>query len=78
MNKELVQSGDTCSATVERGAGHKEGMEMHGSYHVVCHGADGVLKWEDTIERVGRWVEFKGAYKTMDPEYMESVWWAFK
>lgn len=35
-------------------------------------------EWEDTIERVGRWVEFKGAYKTMDPEYMESVWWAFK
>lgn len=35
-------------------------------------------EWEDTIDRLGRWVEFKGAYKTMDPEYMESVWWAFK
>ncbi len=35
-------------------------------------------EWEDTIERLGRWVEFKGAYKTMDPEFMESVWWAFK
>lgn len=35
-------------------------------------------EWEDTIERIGRWVEFKGAYKTMDNEYMESVWWAFK
>ncbi|MFZ1249227.1 MAG: isoleucine--tRNA ligase [Candidatus Saccharimonadales bacterium] len=35
-------------------------------------------EWEDTIERIGRWVEFKGAYKTMDKEYMESVWWAFK
>jgi isoleucyl-tRNA synthetase len=34
-------------------------------------------EWEDTIERVGRWVEFRGAYKTMDPEFMESVWWAF-
>jgi isoleucyl-tRNA synthetase len=34
--------------------------------------------WEDTIDRIGRWVEFKGAYKTMDKEYMESVWWAFK
>lgn len=34
--------------------------------------------WEDTIDRVGRWVDFKGAYKTMDNEYMESVWWAFK
>ena len=35
-------------------------------------------EWEDTIEQIGRWVEFKGAYKTMDHNYMESVWWAFK
>lgn len=34
--------------------------------------------WETTIDRIGRWVDFKGAYKTMDKEYMESVWWAFK
>jgi len=34
--------------------------------------------WEDTITRIGRWVDFKGAYKTMDKDYMESVWWAFK
>ena len=34
--------------------------------------------WEDTIDRIGRWVDFKGAYKTMDKSYMESVWWAFK
>jgi len=35
-------------------------------------------EWEDTVYRLGRWVEFKGAYKTMDNDYMESVWWAFK
>jgi isoleucyl-tRNA synthetase len=34
--------------------------------------------WEDIIDRVGRWVDFKGAYKTMDKEYMESIWWVFK
>jgi isoleucyl-tRNA synthetase len=34
--------------------------------------------WEDVIDRIGRWVDFKGAYKTMDKEYMESIWWAFK
>jgi isoleucyl-tRNA synthetase len=34
--------------------------------------------WEDTIDRIGRWVYFQGAYKTMDKEFMESVWWAFK
>jgi len=35
-------------------------------------------EWEDTIARIGRWVDFAGAYKTMDKDYMESVWWAFK
>ena len=35
-------------------------------------------EWEDTIDRIGRWVDFNGAYKTMDKDYMESVWWAFK
>jgi isoleucyl-tRNA synthetase len=39
--------------------------------------ATGAL-WEDTIDRFGRWVDLKGAYKTMDKDYMESVWWAFK
>lgn len=34
--------------------------------------------WEGVIDRIGRWVEFKGAYRTMDKEFMESVWWAFK
>ncbi len=34
--------------------------------------------WEDVVDRVGRWVDFKGAYRTMDKDFMESVWWAFK
>lgn len=34
--------------------------------------------WEDVVDRIGRWVDFKGAYKTMDKDFMESVWWAFK
>ena len=34
--------------------------------------------WEDVIDRIGRWVDFNGAYKTMDKNYMESIWWAFK
>ena len=33
---------------------------------------------EGVIERVGRWVDFRGAYRTMDKNFMESVWWAFK
>jgi isoleucyl-tRNA synthetase len=34
--------------------------------------------WESTVDRIGRWVDFNGGYKTMDKKYMESVWWAFK
>ncbi|KKR21953.1 MAG: Isoleucine-tRNA ligase [Candidatus Moranbacteria bacterium GW2011_GWA2_39_41] len=55
----------------------KIGLEK---YIQTCHAemVQGGSVWEDTIERIGRWVEFKNAYKTMDKEYMESVWWAFK
>lgn len=35
-------------------------------------------EWENIIDRIGRWVDFKGAYTTMDKDYMESVWWAFQ
>ncbi len=35
-------------------------------------------EWENVVDRVGRWVDFQGAYKTMDKDYMESIWWAFK
>lgn len=34
--------------------------------------------WNDVIERIGRWVDMEHAYRTMDKEYMESIWWAFK
>ncbi|MBT6069046.1 class I tRNA ligase family protein, partial [Candidatus Peregrinibacteria bacterium] len=35
-------------------------------------------EWEDIVSRMGRWIDFKNDYKTMDPEYMESIWWVFK
>ncbi len=35
-------------------------------------------EWEKTITRIGRWVDFENDYKTMDPWYMESVWWVLK
>src|SRR5215831_10670746 len=35
-------------------------------------------EWEEAIERLGRWVDFTHAYKTMDPDFIESVMWAFK
>ncbi len=34
--------------------------------------------WKDYVEQMARWVDYDGAYKTMNPEFMESVMWAFK
>ncbi len=35
-------------------------------------------EWRDVVTRMGRWVDFDHDYKTMDPAYMESIWWVFK
>jgi len=35
-------------------------------------------EWERTVNRLGRWIDFENDYKTMDPSFMESVWWVFK
>lgn len=35
-------------------------------------------EWEAIVKRVGRWIDFKNDYKTLDASYMESVWWVFK
>lgn len=35
-------------------------------------------EWEGTVTRLGRWIDFKNDYKTLDPSFMESVWWVFK
>ncbi len=37
-----------------------------------------VSEWKKTVRRMARWVDFDGAYKTMDNSYIESVWWAIK
>ena len=35
-------------------------------------------EWRKIVERLGRWVDMDNAYKTMDLDFMESVWWTFK
>ncbi|TQK70206.1 isoleucine--tRNA ligase [Nocardioides sp. SLBN-35] len=35
-------------------------------------------EWRDYVTRQARWVDFDNDYKTMNPEFMESVLWAFK
>jgi len=60
----------------------KKGIETFGidNFNSACRKE--VLRldkeWEKIIGRLGRWVDFKNNYKTMDTDYMESVWWGFK
>ena len=35
-------------------------------------------EWKKTVNRMGRWIDMENDYKTMDPEFMESIWWVFK
>lgn len=62
--------------------GGKKGIEELGidKFNTACEME--VLRldseWEKIIARLGRWVDFKNNYKTMDNSFMESVWWGFK
>jgi isoleucyl-tRNA synthetase len=35
-------------------------------------------EWRNVVTRMGRWVDFDDEYRTMDADYMESIWWVFK
>jgi isoleucyl-tRNA synthetase len=37
-----------------------------------------VREWREVITRLGRWVDFDYDYKTMDRDYMETIWWVMK
>jgi isoleucyl-tRNA synthetase len=37
-----------------------------------------VEDWNQMVERVGHWIDLDDAYRTLDPHYVESVWWALK
>lgn len=37
-----------------------------------------VDEWKKTVARMWRWVDMENDYKTMDTDFMESVWWVFK
>ena len=37
-----------------------------------------VSEWRKTVTRMGRWVDFDNDYKTMNPDFMETIWWVFK
>ena len=69
-------------AEKELGLNSKDEIEVMGvgKFNNFCRGK--VLtyasEWKKTIRRIARWVEFDNSYKTMDNDYIESVWWAFK
>jgi len=50
------------------------------NYNKECRGIVSryTKEWEKTVKRLGRWIDFENDYKTMDPAFMESVWWVFK
>ena len=37
-----------------------------------------ISDWNRLTERIAFWVDLDDAYRTMDPDYVESVWWALK
>jgi len=66
----------------ELGLNSKHEIEDYGvaKYNEACRGI--VLRytaeWEQFVKRIGRWVDFENGYRTMDKDYMESIWWVFK
>ncbi len=65
----------------ELGISGKSQIEEYGvaEFNEACRGI--VLRfteeWRDVVTRMGRWVDFDDDYKTMDPDYMETIWWVF-
>ncbi len=70
--------------TVERelGISSKAEIEAYGiaEFNQKCR--DSVFTfledWDRLTERIGFWIDLDGAYRTLDPDYIESVWWALK
>ena len=64
------------------GMNAQEAVEKLGvkGYNDECRGIVDrfTAEWEKTVTRLGRWVDFVDDYKTMDPDFMESVWWVVK
>jgi isoleucyl-tRNA synthetase len=66
----------------ELGLNSKTDIEKFGiaSFNEACRAAvlRYVREWRQTITRLGRWVDFDNDYKTMNSDYMESIWWVMK
>ena len=68
----------------------QDALGIAGAHEIKAYGIDKfneqcrsmVLKyvgeWRKTVTRMGRWVDFDNDYKTMNPDFMETIWWVFK
>ncbi len=66
----------------ELGLNTKKDIEQLGVEKFNKAAKDSVLRyevdWSKIVPRAGRWIDMENKYQTMDPEYTESIWWAFK
>ena len=66
----------------ELGINSKHEIEAYGVANFNDKCRTSVLKytgeWRKTITRMGRWVDFDNDYKTMNPDFMETIWWVAK
>jgi len=66
----------------ELGLKHKKDIEEYGVQNFNEKARASVMRyeheWKAVVPRMGRWIDMEYPYRTMDPEYTESVWWAFK
>ncbi|GHV85294.1 isoleucine--tRNA ligase [Spirochaetia bacterium] len=66
----------------ELGLNSKTDIEKYGvaEFNEACRASvlRYVKEWRQVITRLGRWVDFDNDYKTMDANYMETIWWVMK
>ncbi|MEU5879639.1 isoleucine--tRNA ligase [Spirillospora sp. NPDC047279] len=66
----------------ELGLTGKKDIEAYGVAEFNARCRESVLRhvdaFEDMTERMGYWVDMSQAYRTMDPDYVEAVWWSLK
>jgi isoleucyl-tRNA synthetase len=70
------------AAEKELNVSGRKAIEEFGIAKFNDHCKNDVMKysgeWRKYIDRIGRWVDMDNAYKTMDVDFMESIFWAFK
>ncbi|MBO3745426.1 isoleucine--tRNA ligase [Streptosporangiaceae bacterium NEAU-GS5] len=63
-------------------SGGKPAIEAFGIAEFNARCRESVLRhvdaFEEMTERMGYWVDMSQAYRTMDPAYVEAVWWSLK